>query len=146
MLTVNIRLGGGGGVGGVSMTGMRRSDALATGSPTHHPPPYADHFLPQYRRTCNSWPVSFTVCACEWVYATNLSRLQRETIKQHVGEAHSVLITVILLPKRLSCYWGRIVSLRMLADLRLTTAQQRTTGQNLPSGLYCVIAANMLSK
>jgi hypothetical protein len=33
------------------------------------------------------------------------------------------------------------VSLRMLtnlrlADLRLTTAQQRTTGQNLPSDLY----------
>jgi hypothetical protein len=28
------------------------------------------------------------------------------------------------------------VSLRMLADLRLTTEQQRTTGQNLPSDLY----------
>jgi hypothetical protein len=28
------------------------------------------------------------------------------------------------------------VSLRMLLDLRLTTAQQRTTGPNLPSDLY----------
>jgi hypothetical protein len=52
------------------------------------------------------------------------------------------LKTAILLPQRLSCYSGKTVSLRMLtnltiADLRLTTtAQQRTTGQNLPSGLY----------
>jgi hypothetical protein len=84
-------------------------------------------------------PVSFTDSAWERVYATKLS--ERETSKRHVGEAHSVLITAILLPQRLSCYWGRIVSLRMLtnlglADLRLTTAQQRTTGQNLQSGLY----------
>jgi hypothetical protein len=31
-------------------------------------------------------------------------------------EKHSVLITAILLPQRLSCYWGKIVSLRMLTD------------------------------
>jgi hypothetical protein len=66
---------------------------------------------------------------------------EREMGKRNVGEAHSVLITAIRLPQRLSCYWGKIVSLRMLtslrfADLRLTTAQQRTTGQNLPSDLY----------
>jgi hypothetical protein len=66
---------------------------------------------------------------------------ERETSKRHVGEAHSVLTRAILLPQRLSCYWGKIVSLRMLtnlrlADLRLTTAQQRSTGQNLPSDLY----------
>jgi hypothetical protein len=30
-----------------------------------------------------------------------------------VGEAHSVLITAILLPQRLSCYCGKTVSLRM---------------------------------
>jgi hypothetical protein len=57
-----------------------------------------------YRRTDNSRPVS-TVSTWEWVYATNLSRLQRETSKRHVGEAHSVVITAILLPQRLSCYW-----------------------------------------
>jgi hypothetical protein len=61
---------------------------------------------------------------------------ERETSKRHVGEAHSVLATVILLPQRLSCYWGRIVPLRMLSELRLATAQQRTTGQNLTSDLY----------
>jgi hypothetical protein len=88
-----------------------------------------------YKRVDIFWPVSFTVSAWEWVYATNLSRLQRETSKRHVGEAHSVLITATLLPQRLICYWGRIVSPRTLADLRLTTAQQRTTGQNLLSDL-----------
>jgi hypothetical protein len=93
----------------------------------------------KYRRADNFQPVSFTVGAWEWVYATNLSRLRRETSKRHVGEAHSVL-TAILLPQRLSCYWFRIVSLRMLTnlwvvDLRLTTARQRSTGQNLPSDL-----------
>jgi hypothetical protein len=67
---------------------------------------------------------------------------KRETRKRHVGVANSILIRTILLPQRLSCYWGKIVSLRMItnlrfADLRLTTAQQRSTGQNLPSDLYC---------
>jgi hypothetical protein len=66
---------------------------------------------------------------------------ERETNKRHVGEAHSVVTTAIQLPQRLSCYWGKIVSLRMLTNrrlayLRLTTAQQRTTGQDLPSDLY----------
>jgi hypothetical protein len=66
---------------------------------------------------------------------------ERETSKRHVGEAHSVLTAAILLPQRLSCYRGKSVSLRMLtylrlADLRLTTAQQTSTGQNLPSDLY----------
>jgi hypothetical protein len=60
-----------------------------------------------YRRADNSRPVSFTVSAWEWVYATNLSRLQRETSKRHVGEAHSVQTIAILLPQRLSCYWGK---------------------------------------
>jgi hypothetical protein len=73
-----------------------------------------------------------------------LSRLQRETSRRYVGEAHSLLITAILLPQRLSCYWGKILSLRMLtdlrpADLRLTTAQQRTTFQDLPSDLYTLL-------
>jgi hypothetical protein len=89
-----------------------------------------------YRRTDKSRPVSFTVSSWEWIYATNLSRLQRETSKRYVAEAHSVLAAAILFPQHLSCYWGKIVSLRMLADLRLTIAQQRTTGQNLPSDLY----------
>jgi hypothetical protein len=51
----------------------------------------------------NSRPMSFNVSARERVYATNLSRLQREarhtqreTSKQHVGEAHRVLIAAIL--------------------------------------------------
>jgi hypothetical protein len=66
---------------------------------------------------------------------------ERETSERHVGEAHSVLTTAILLPQRLSCYPDKIVSLRMLTnlrlvDLRLTTAQQKSTGQNLPSVLY----------
>jgi hypothetical protein len=74
---------------------------------------------------------------------------ERETSKRHVGEAHSVLITAILLPQRLSCYWGEIVSLRMLtnlrlADLRVTTAQQRSTGQNLPSDDRFVILTNIV--
>jgi hypothetical protein len=72
-----------------------------------------------HRRADNSLPVSFTVSAWEWVYATNLSRLQRETSKRYVGEAHRVLITAILLPQRLSSYWGKIMSLRMLTNLRL---------------------------
>jgi hypothetical protein len=69
---------------------------------------------------------------------------EREASKRHVGEAHSVLTTAILLPQRLSCYWGKIVSLRMLAsirlpNLRLTTAQQRSTGQNLLSDLHVLL-------
>jgi hypothetical protein len=57
-----------------------------------------------------------------------------------VGEAHSVLITDILLPQHPSCYRGKIMSLRMLTNLRLAdwhlaTAQQRATGQNLPCDL-----------
>jgi hypothetical protein len=84
----------------------------------------------RYRRADNFRPVSITVSAWEWVYATNLSRLQRETrerSKRHVGKEHSVLTTAILLP---CCYWGKIVSLR--------TAQQGSAGQNLPSVLYNV--------
>jgi hypothetical protein len=83
--------------------------------------------------------LSFAVSAWERVYATNLSRLQRETSKRHMGVAQCVLITGIILPQRLSCYWGKTVSLRMLnhklADLRLTIAQQRSTGQSLPCDL-----------
>jgi hypothetical protein len=72
-----------------------------------------------------------------------------ETGKRHVGAAHSVLKTSILLPKRVSCYWGKIVLLRMLtnlrlADLCLTTAQQRSTGQNLPSNLYVCLKLTSL--
>jgi hypothetical protein len=74
-------------------------------------------------------------------------REKREREKQETarGKAHHVLITAILLPQRLSCYWGKIVSLRMLtnrrlSDLRLTTAQQRSTGQNLPSDLCWINA------
>jgi hypothetical protein len=94
-----------------------------------------------YRHADNSRPMFFTVSTWEWVYATNLSRLQRETSKQHVGKIQSVQTTAILLPQRLSCCWGKIVLLRMLtnlrlADLRPTTAQQRSTGQNLPSDLH----------
>jgi hypothetical protein len=63
-------------------------------------------------------------------------------------EKHSLLTAAILLPQRLSCYWGKIVSLRMLTklrltDLRLTTAQQRSTGQNLPSDPYLVFSCYM---
>jgi hypothetical protein len=94
----------------------------------------------------NSRPVSFAVSTWEWVYVTNVSRLKRETrecekSKRLVVETRSVVTTAIILPQRLSCYCGKIVSLRMLtnlwlADLRVTTAQQRSTGQNLPSDLY----------
>jgi hypothetical protein len=75
------------------------------------------------------------------IYLVCRDTQERATSKRHVGNAHSVLITAILLPQRLSCYWGKIVSLRILtnlrlADLRLTTAQQRSTGQNLESDIY----------
>jgi hypothetical protein len=88
-----------------------------TGDECSSPPSDMD----MYRRADNSRPVS-TVSAWEWVYATSLCRLQRETreretSKRLVGEAHSVLVTAILLPQHVSCYWGKIVSLRMLADL-----------------------------
>jgi hypothetical protein len=61
---------------------------------------------------------------------------ERETSKRHVGVAHSALIRAVLIPQRLSCYWGKLVSLRMLtslrlADLHLAIAQQRSTGQNI---------------
>jgi hypothetical protein len=45
--------------------------------------------VPVTRRADTSRPVSFTVSAWEWVYATNLSHLQIETNKRHGGEAHS---------------------------------------------------------
>jgi hypothetical protein len=66
----------------------------------------------------------------------NKRERERETNKRQVGEAHSLLITAILLSQRITCYCGKIVSLRMitnlrLADLGLTTAQQTSTGQNL---------------
>jgi hypothetical protein len=67
---------------------------------------------------------------------------ERERYRQTArGRSTQLLITAVLLPQRLSCYLGKIVSLRMLtnlrlADLRLNTAQQRSTGQNLPSDLY----------
>jgi hypothetical protein len=88
-------------------------------------------------------PIILGRCPSLSALATNLSRLQRETSKRHVGEAHSVLTTAILLPQRLGCYC-KIVSLRMLtnlrlSDFRLATAQQRTTGQNLPSVLYFLV-------
>jgi hypothetical protein len=107
--------------------------------------------LPQLPRAVDNFRlVSFTVSTWEWVYATNLSLLQRETregerdretSKRHVEEAHSILRTAILLPQRLRWYWGKIISLRMLSNLRLTDllvtiAQQTSTVQNLPSGLY----------
>jgi hypothetical protein len=61
---------------------------------------------------------------------------EREASKRHVGEAQGVLITATLLLQRLNCYCVKVVSLRMLTDLRLTTAQQRTSGQNLQPDLY----------
>jgi hypothetical protein len=85
-----------------------------------------------YRLADNSGPVTFTVSALEWVYATNLSRLQRETSRRHVGEAHSVLTTVILLTQRLSCYFGKIVSLRMLANLKLSDSHHCATENHRP--------------
>jgi hypothetical protein len=91
-------------------------------------------------RTFICWLRNWTSMLRSYLVCRERGR-ERETSKRHVGEAHSVLITAILLPQRLSCYWGKIVSLRMLtnlklADLRLTTAQQRSTGQNLPSDPY----------
>jgi hypothetical protein len=62
-------------------------------------------------------------------YATNLFRMQRErreresertTSKRLVGEAYSILTTAIPLPQRLSWYWGKIVSLRMLIIFKLS--------------------------
>jgi hypothetical protein len=94
-----------------------------------------------YRRADNCRPVPFTVSAWEWVYATNLSRLQRETRGEgereeqangtwekhkYTNNSDPITSTSELL--------SETVSLRMLtnlrfADLRLTTAQQRATGQ-----------------
>jgi hypothetical protein len=89
-----------------------------------------------YRRADNSLP---TVSLCYEPISSaernnRESARERETSKRHVGEAHSVLITAILLPQRLSCYCGKIVSLRMLTNLRLADLRL-TTGQNLPSDL-----------
>jgi hypothetical protein len=98
-----------------------------------------------YRRTDNSWSVSFSVSAWVWVYASNLPRLRiykRERNKQtERGKSTQCTKAEILLPQRLNCYWRKIVSLRMLTnlrlpDLRLATEQQRSSGQNLPSYLY----------
>jgi hypothetical protein len=95
-----------------------------------------------YRRADNSRLMSFTVsaweCLCyEIISSAARNERQKKSSKRHVGEGHSVLITAILLPQRMRCCWGKIVPLRMitnfrLRDLRLTTAQQRSTGQNLP--------------
>jgi hypothetical protein len=56
-----------------------------------------------YRRADNSRPVCPSLSAHE---SESMLRtcLQREASKRHVGEAHSVQITVILLLQRLSCY------------------------------------------
>jgi hypothetical protein len=89
----------------------------------------------KYRHPDNSRPVSFTVSAWDWVYATNLYRLrrERETSKRHVGEAHCVLTTAILLPQcelllRQNSHGTRSPILGF-ADLRLTTPAKisRTT-------------------
>jgi hypothetical protein len=68
----------------------------------------------KHRYTDNFRPVYFTVSAWEWMYATNLPRLQRktkekerETSKRNVREAHSLLMTAILLPQCLSCDYGK---------------------------------------
>jgi hypothetical protein len=47
------------------------------------------------------------------------------------SEAHGVLTTAILLPQRLSCRPGKIVSLRMLTDLRLADSRLTTAQQQL---------------
>jgi hypothetical protein len=68
--------------------------------------------LVAYRCVDTSRAVPFTVSALQLVYATNLSRLQRETkrekereiSKRHVAGAHSIRITALLLLLRLSCY------------------------------------------
>jgi hypothetical protein len=123
-------------------TGDRRHSSYQSVHSTRPPDtPVIPLRVMSYRRVDNSRPVFCTVSAWEWIYATNLPRLQRETSKMHVREAHSVLTTAILLPQRLSCYWGKRVLLRMLtnlrlADLCLATAQQRSTGQNLQSDLH----------
>jgi hypothetical protein len=67
-----------------------------------------------YRRADKFWAVPFTVSPWEWVYAKNSPRLERETrerdtSKRHVGK-HSLLISAILLPQHLRCYWGKIKS------------------------------------
>jgi hypothetical protein len=73
---------------------------------------------------------------------TVIGARERERNKQTArGRSTQCTNNSDLLPQRLSCYWGEIVSLRMLISLRLvdlclTTAQQRSTGQNLPSDLY----------
>jgi hypothetical protein len=103
-----------------------------------------------YRRTDNSRPMSFTVSAWEWVYATNLSRLQRETKRerergrnkqtargrstQYTNNSDPITTTSDLLLRQI--VWLRMLTNLRLADLGLITAQQRSTDQNLPSDLY----------
>jgi hypothetical protein len=108
-----------------------------------------DHW---YRHDDISRPVSFTVSAWDWVYAANLSRLQREkrerqrerkTSKRHVGEAHSVLI---LLPQRLSCYRGKIVSLRMLTNLRLADLRLILRNRDPPAKICRVAYAALIPR
>jgi hypothetical protein len=111
-----------------------------------------------YRRDETVRPLFFKVSAWEWVYGTNSTRACKYQARGLVGMVAAVgrgghvlpkgtpgfEITAILLPQRLSWYWRKIVSLRMLTnlrltDLRVTTAQQRSTGWNLPSVLYFLV-------
>jgi hypothetical protein len=93
-----------------------------------------------YRSVEDSRPVSFTAGAWQSVYAMSLSRLQRETSKRHVGEAHSVLTAAILLHQRLSC-WGKIVSLRM----RVSTLSVLTAAILLSQHLSCYWGKNSVT-
>jgi hypothetical protein len=80
----------------VEETGMLWRNVWALRSPQHrtcctywpiandqfhngHCPPHEEHLIWAYWRADNFRPMSFTVSAWEWVYATNLHRLQRET-------------------------------------------------------------------
>jgi hypothetical protein len=70
-----------------------------------------------------SWPVSFTLSAWERVCATNCrENIRRLAAGKQLARGNStqhLLITAILLAQRLTSYWGNIVSLRMLINLKL---------------------------
>jgi hypothetical protein len=105
-----------------------------------------------YRRADNSRPVSSTVSAWEWVYATNLSRLQRETkdrerekLANGTWEKHTVYwqqrsyyLNVRVATEATWCHCSCspiLGSQNCVWPLR----NREPTGQNLPSDLYFLV-------
>jgi hypothetical protein len=86
-----------------------------------------------YSRADNSRPVSFADCAWEWVYATNLSRLQRERErnKRRVREAQRTyyLNGVVTEANQCHCACSPILSLTCVWRLRSREHRPKSAGR-----------------